>query len=103
MQLLKPIVLVEDNPRDLELTLIALEEARLVNEVVTLRDGAEAIDYLACKGAEGESGSHSAGHQAPQKERARGAAMDSHRTGFEERSRRHPYQFQRGTGRHAQL
>ena len=49
-ELLKPIVLVEDNPRDLELTLIALEEARLVNEVVSLRDGAEAIDYLACQG-----------------------------------------------------
>jgi len=50
MELLKPIVLVEDNPKDLELTLIALEEARLVNEVITLRDGAEAIDYLACQG-----------------------------------------------------
>ncbi len=48
--MLKPIVLVEDNPKDLELTLIALEEARLVNEVVTLRDGAEAIDYLSCQG-----------------------------------------------------
>jgi CheY-like chemotaxis protein len=47
---LKPIVLVEDNPQDLELTLIALEKARLANEVITLRDGAEAIDYLCCKG-----------------------------------------------------
>ena len=35
MKLLKPIVLVEDNPKDLELTLIALDDARLVNEVVT--------------------------------------------------------------------
>jgi CheY-like chemotaxis protein len=50
MAALKPIVLVEDNPRDLELTMIALEDARLVNDVVTLRDGAEAIDYLTCAG-----------------------------------------------------
>ena len=48
--MLKPIVLVEDNPHDLELTLLALEKARLVNEVITLRDGAEAIDYLSCRG-----------------------------------------------------
>lgn len=48
--LLKPIVLVEDNPKDLELTLIALERARLANEVITLRDGAEAVDYLMCRG-----------------------------------------------------
>jgi len=50
MELLKPIVLVEDNPKDLELTMIALDDSRLVNEVVTLRDGAEAIDYLGCQG-----------------------------------------------------
>lgn len=47
---LKPIVLVEDNPQDLELTLVALERARLANEVIILRDGAEAIEYLCCKG-----------------------------------------------------
>ncbi|MBL8209376.1 MAG: response regulator [Bryobacterales bacterium] len=49
--LLKPIVLVEDNPNDLELTLVALEKARLANDVVVLRDGAEAIDYLSCSGS----------------------------------------------------
>lgn len=48
--LLKPIVLVEDNPNDLELTMHALSRARLVNEVISLRDGAEAIEYLSCKG-----------------------------------------------------
>lgn len=48
--MLKPIVLVEDNPKDLELTLLALEQARLANEVVTLRDGAEVVDYLSCRG-----------------------------------------------------
>jgi CheY-like chemotaxis protein len=49
-ELLKPIVLVEDNPNDLELTLVALEKARLANEVITLRDGVEAIEYLSCTG-----------------------------------------------------
>jgi CheY-like chemotaxis protein len=44
--MLKPILLVEDNPHDLELTLIALERTQLANEVVVVRDGAEAIDYL---------------------------------------------------------
>lgn len=40
------IILVEDNPDDEELTLAALEELRLRNPVVVLRDGQEAIDYL---------------------------------------------------------
>jgi CheY-like chemotaxis protein len=43
---LKPILLVEDNPNDLELTLVALERSQLANEVIVLRDGAEALDYL---------------------------------------------------------
>jgi CheY-like chemotaxis protein len=47
---LKPILLVEDNPKDLELTLIALEKTQLANEVVTVRDGVEALDYLLCNG-----------------------------------------------------
>ena len=48
--MLKPILLVEDNPNDLELTLIALEKSQLANEVVIVRDGAEALDYLNCTG-----------------------------------------------------
>jgi CheY-like chemotaxis protein len=43
---LKRIVLAEDNPNDVELTLAALSEINLANEVVVLRDGAEVLDYL---------------------------------------------------------
>jgi CheY-like chemotaxis protein len=43
---LKPILLVEDNPNDLELTLAALEKSGLANDVYVARDGAEARDYL---------------------------------------------------------
>lgn len=46
MNSLKPILLVEDNPQDLELTLLALERARLANKVVVVRDGEEALNYL---------------------------------------------------------
>jgi CheY-like chemotaxis protein len=44
--MLKPILLVEDDKRDLELTLIALERSQLANDVVIVRDGAQALDYL---------------------------------------------------------
>lgn len=43
---LKRILLVEDNPNDVELTLEGLNEYNLANEVVVVRDGAEALDYL---------------------------------------------------------
>lgn len=49
--MLKPILLVEDNPKDLELTLIALEKSQLANEVIVVRDGAEALDYLQGQGS----------------------------------------------------
>ncbi len=48
--MLKPILLVEDNPKDLELTLLALGKSNLANEVITVRDGKEAIDYLFRRG-----------------------------------------------------
>lgn len=43
---LKRILLVEDNDKDVELTLSALAEYNLANEVVVLRDGEEALNYL---------------------------------------------------------
>jgi len=48
---LKRILLAEDNEHDVELTLSALSEYRLANEVVVTRDGAEALDYLYRRGA----------------------------------------------------
>lgn len=47
---LRPILLVEDNPRDLELTLAALAKCQLANEIVIARDGAEALDFLYGRG-----------------------------------------------------
>jgi CheY-like chemotaxis protein len=44
------ILIVEDDPRDVELTLTALEDYKLANEVVVVRDGQEALDYLYCRG-----------------------------------------------------
>ena len=52
MNTLKPILLVEDSAKDIELTLAALEDSHLANRVVVLRDGSEALDYL---------GAHSSG------------------------------------------
>ena len=47
---LKRILLAEDSPRDAELTLAALDEHHLANEVALVRDGAEALDYLYHRG-----------------------------------------------------
>ena len=44
------ILLVEDDPKDTELTMTALEEYHLSNEVVVASDGEEALDYLYCRG-----------------------------------------------------
>ena len=51
MSTLGRILLVEDDPNDVELTLTALEEYHLANEVVVARDGEEALDYLYRRGS----------------------------------------------------
>jgi CheY-like chemotaxis protein len=50
MSSLGRILMVEDDPKDVELSLTALEEYNLANEVVVTRDGEEALDYLFCRG-----------------------------------------------------
>lgn len=45
------ILLVEDNPQDEELTLYALRQSNLINNIEIVRDGAEALDFIFCKGA----------------------------------------------------
>ncbi|HZH03952.1 MAG TPA: response regulator, partial [Myxococcaceae bacterium] len=50
MSELKRILLVEDSPNDVQLTLEAFEETHLANEVVVVRDGQEALDFLYRRG-----------------------------------------------------
>jgi len=47
---LRRILLVEDDPRDIELILEALADYNLANEVIVANDGEEALDYLYCRG-----------------------------------------------------
>jgi CheY-like chemotaxis protein len=50
MTTLGRILIVEDDPNDVELTLTALADHNLANEVVVTRDGQQALDYLYCRG-----------------------------------------------------
>ena len=50
METLKRILLVEDDPRDVELTLNALSEYNLANEIAVAHDGVEALDYVYRRG-----------------------------------------------------
>jgi two-component system response regulator len=50
MNSFKRILLVDDSPRDTELALMALQTHNIANEVIALRDGAEALDYLYRRG-----------------------------------------------------
>jgi CheY-like chemotaxis protein len=45
------ILLVEDNQDDLDMTLRALRKANLTNHIQTVRDGAEALEFIFCQGA----------------------------------------------------
>ena len=46
MTTVKPILLAEDNPRDAELALAAMEEHHIADKVVVCRDGTAVLDYL---------------------------------------------------------
>ena len=46
----KEILLVEDNPDDVELTRLAFDEAKIANQLAVVGDGAEALDYLFARG-----------------------------------------------------
>lgn len=50
MSSLRPILLVEDSPNDVELILTSLHEAHLVNEITVTNDGEQALDYLFRRG-----------------------------------------------------
>jgi len=47
---IRTILLAEDNPKDVELTLEALGDHNLANNVIVMRDGVETMDYLRCEG-----------------------------------------------------
>jgi CheY-like chemotaxis protein len=54
----KVILLVEDNPDDVELTLRALKKNNITNEMKIARDGVEALDILLCRGAYSDRDPH---------------------------------------------
>ena len=46
----KPILLVEDNPSDIDLTKRAFVKGNIQNEIIVVEDGQEALDFIFCKG-----------------------------------------------------
>jgi len=50
--IMNEILLVEDNPDDVELTMRAFRKSNIVNEIVVARDGVEALDYLFSSGTQ---------------------------------------------------
>lgn len=50
MNELRSILIAEDNPNDIELTMNALAQNNLANRVVVVKDGVEALEYLRCEG-----------------------------------------------------
>ncbi len=50
MKGLKTILIAEDNPKDVELTLEAMSESNLANRITVVNDGVEALEYLRCEG-----------------------------------------------------
>lgn len=61
MATLRPILLVEDNPADVELTLAALKKTKLANDIIVARDGVEALDFIF---SEGNYANRNTGHPA---------------------------------------
>jgi CheY-like chemotaxis protein len=59
--MLRPILLVEDNPADVELTLAALKKTKLANDIIVARDGVEALDFIF---SEGNYANRNTGHPA---------------------------------------
>lgn len=53
------ILLVEDNPDDVELAVHALRREQLANEITVARDGEEALDFVFCRGAHADRRFHS--------------------------------------------
>jgi len=50
MAKIRTILLAEDNPKDVELTLEAMAENNLANNIIVVKDGVEALEYLRCQG-----------------------------------------------------
>lgn len=52
------VLLVEDNQDDIDLTLLTFKEFKLANEVVVIKDGADALDFIFCRGAHEKRPTH---------------------------------------------